>query len=90
MLVINVLLLNFSQRVIGIICLNKLFSMLYRRQYALILKFNFRLNSLLNQGLSEPEFYGDLVYRLKKIMGRTEISDNFETLQYVTNVLAMI
>ena len=25
--------------------------------------------SLLRQGLSEPEFYGDLVYRLKKIVG---------------------
>ena len=29
--------------------------------------------SLLRQGLSEPEFYGDLMYRLKKIVG----SNNF-------------
>ena len=27
------------------------------------------LKSLLHQGLSEPEFYGDLVYKLKKIIG---------------------
>ena len=27
------------------------------------------LNSKLRQGLSEPEFYGDLVYKLKKIVG---------------------
>ena len=31
------------------------------------------LNSLLRHGLSEPEFYVDLVYKLKKIVG----SDNF-------------
>ena len=27
------------------------------------------LNTLLRHGLSEPEFYGDLVYKLKKIVG---------------------
>ena len=35
------------------------------------------LKSLLHQGLSEPEFYGDLVYKFKKIMGRTYFSDQF-------------
>ena len=34
----------------------------------LISKFQIRL-SLLCHGLSEPEFYGNLVYRLKKIVG---------------------
>ena len=29
-------------------------------------------------GLSEPEFYGDLVYKVKKIMGRTDFSDQFQ------------
>ena len=27
--------------------------------------------------LSEPEFYGDLVYKFKKIMGMTDFSDQF-------------
>ena len=27
-----------------------------------------------DQGLSEPEFYGDLVYKLKKIKGMTDFS----------------
>ena len=31
-------------------------------------KFQIGLTSLLRQGLSEPEFYGDLVYKLKKIV----------------------
>ena len=29
------------------------------------------------QGLSEPEFYGDLVYKFKKIRGMTDFSDQF-------------
>ena len=28
-------------------------------------------------GLSEPEFYGDLVYKFKKIVGRVDFSDQF-------------
>ena len=39
--------------------LRKAFSKLYRRHYELILKLNVGLKSLLHQGLSEPEFYGD-------------------------------
>ena len=35
------------------------------------------LKSLLCQGLSEPEFYGDLVYKLKKIVGINTFSEQF-------------
>ena len=31
-------------------------------------KYNVKLKTLLLQGLSEPEFYGDLVYKFKKKM----------------------
>ena len=41
----------------------------------MISKFNVGLKSLLHQGLSEPEFYGDLVYKFKKIIGKTDCSD---------------
>ena len=34
----------------------------------MISKFQVGLKSLLRQGLSEPDFYGDLVYKLKKIV----------------------
>ena len=47
--------------------LRKTFSEFYRRYYDLIYKFQVGLKSLLPQGLSEPEFYGYLVYKLKKI-----------------------
>ena len=35
------------------------------------------LKSLLRQGLSEPKFYGDLVYKLKKIVGSNNFSTQF-------------
>ena len=58
--------------------LRNAFSKFYRRFYELISEFNVGLKSLLHQGLSEPEFYGDLVYKFKKIMGRTDFSDQFQ------------
>ena len=47
--------------------LRKPFSKLYRRYYDLKSKIQIGLKSLLRQGLSEPEFYGDLVNKLKKL-----------------------
>ena len=44
--------------------LRKTFSKFYCRHYELISKFNVGLKTLLY--ISEPEFYGDLVYKLKK------------------------
>ena len=41
--------------------LRKAFSKFYRRHFELVSKRNTGLRSLLQQGLSEPEFYGDLV-----------------------------
>ena len=55
----------------------KTFSKFYRQYYDLISKFQVGLKSLLRQGLSEPEFYGDLVYRLKKIVGSNNFSVQF-------------
>ena len=45
--------------------------------YDLISKFQDDLKSLLRQGLSEPDFYGDLVYKLKKIVGSNNFSAQF-------------
>ena len=57
--------------------LRKTLSKFYRRHYELVSKFKVGLKTLLRQGLSEPEFYGDLVYKLKKIVGRADFSDQF-------------
>ena len=49
--------------------LRKTFSKFYRRYYDLISKIQIGLKSPLRRGLSEPEFYGNLAYKMKKIVG---------------------
>ena len=53
------------------------FSKFYRRHYELVSKFKVGLKSVLQQGLSEPEFYGALVYKLRNIVSRADFSDQF-------------
>ena len=55
----------------------KTFSKFYRRHYDLISKFQIGHKSLLCKGISEPEFYGYLVYKLKKIVGSNIFSAQF-------------
>ena len=57
--------------------LRKTFSTYYRRHYELISKYNVGLKKLLDEGLSEQEFYGDLVYKFKKLIGRSDFSFQF-------------
>ena len=58
----------------------KAFSKLFRLHHELVSKFSVGLKSLSNQGLSEPNFYGDLVHKFKTIMGRTGFSDQFRNI----------
>ena len=58
--------------------LRKAFSKFYRRHFELVSKYITGLRSLLQQGLSEPEFNGDLVYKFRKIVGNTKFSDQFK------------
>ena len=53
--------------------------------------------NILRRGLSEPEFYGDLVYKLKKIVGSNNFSTQFikiishyKKIGYNINVLQQI
>ena len=57
--------------------LRKTFSKFYRRHHELISKFNVELKILLRKGLSDSEFYGDLVYKFKKRIGRNDFSFQF-------------
>ena len=41
-----------------------------KRHFDLVSKYNVGLKTLPLQGLSEPEFYGDLVYKFRKIIGK--------------------
>ena len=40
--------------------------------------YNIGLKTLLQQGISEPIFYGDLVYKFKRIVGKPNFSDQFK------------
>ena len=57
--------------------LRKAFSKFYRRHSDLVSKFNIELKSLLQQGLSELEFYGDLVYNSEKIYACNDFGTQF-------------
>ena len=65
--------------------LRKTFFKFYRRHYELISKYNVglktllseRLKALLSESLSEPELYGDLVYKFKKLIGSNDFSFQF-------------
>ena len=50
--------------------LRKRFSKFYRRHYGLISKFNVGIRTLSCEGLSEPKFCGDLVYKFETLIGR--------------------
>ena len=57
--------------------LRKTFSKFDRRYYELVSKFSVGFKTLFHQGLSEPEFYGDLLHKFKKVVGRADFSDQF-------------
>ena len=58
--------------------LRKAFSKFYRRHFDIVSKYNVVLKTLLLQGLSEPEFYGDLVYKFRKIIGKIDFPYHFK------------
>ena len=45
---------------------------------SLIVKYNIGVRTVLQHGKSEPIFYGDLVYKFKRIIGKPYFSDQFK------------
>ena len=58
--------------------IRKAFSKFYHRYSELIVKYNIGLKTLLQQGISELISYGDLVYKFKRIVGKSYFSDQFK------------
>ena len=58
--------------------IRKAFSKFYRRHLDIVSKYNVGLKTLLLQGLSEPEFYGDLVYKFRKNFGKNDFPYHFK------------
>ena len=69
--------------------LRKAFSKFYRRHSELVEKYNVSLKKLLQQGISEPKFYGDSVYRIRKIVGKSNFSEQFRKLINLYNPYVM-
>ena len=63
--------------------IRKTFSKFYHRHSELIVKYKIGLKKVkkktfLQQGISEPIFYGDFVYKFKQIIGNPNFSDQFK------------
>ena len=58
--------------------IRKAFSKFCRWHFDIVSKFNVGLKTLLLEGLSEPEFFGDLVYKFRKIIGKNDLPYHFK------------
>ena len=58
--------------------IRKAFSKFNLRHFDIVSKYNVGLKTLLLEGLSDPEFYGDLVYKFRKIINKNEFSLSFQ------------
>ena len=62
--------------------LRKALSNIYWRHFDLVSEYNVgflpTLEILLLQGLSEPEFHGDLVYKFRKLIGKNDFPYHFK------------
>ena len=58
--------------------LRKAFSKFYRQHSDILSKYNVGLKTLLVQDLSEPDFYGDLVYKFRTITGKNDFPYHFK------------
>ena len=64
--------------------IRKAFSEFYHKHSELIVEYNVGLKTLLQQGISEPVFYGDLVYKFKRIVGKPYFSNQFKKIVKVS------
>ena len=69
--------------------LRKAFSNLYRRHFDIESKYNVGLKTFHLQGRFEPEFYGHLVYKFKKIIGKYDFPYHFKKIIVVIKRLVI-
>ena len=58
--------------------IRRAFSKFYMPHFDIVSKYNVGLKTLLLEGLSAPEFYGDLVYKFRKIIGKNDFPYHFK------------
>ena len=69
--------------------IRKAFSKFYRRHSALVEIYSVSLKRLLQHGISELEFYGYLVYKFRKNVGKSNFSD-LQQLPILLSVLLVV
>ena len=69
--------------------LRKAFSKFYRRHLDIVSKYTVGLKTLLLQGLSEPEFYGDLAYKFRKIIDKNVFPYHFKKIIFRCKTLVI-
>ena len=69
--------LMLSRLLVRFVATSNIFEILSQTLYELISKFNVWLKTLSREVLSEPECYGDLVYKFKTLIGRNGFSFQF-------------
>ena len=68
--------------------IRKAFSKFYWRHFDIVSKYNVGSKTLFLQGLSEPEFYRDFVYKFRKIIGKTDFPFHFKKM-FVIKILVI-
>ena len=58
--------------------IRKGFSKFYHRHSEKTVKYSSGLKTLLQQGISEPTFYSDLLYKFKRIVAKSNFNDQFK------------
>ena len=58
-----------------------------RRHFDIVSIYNVGLKTLLLQGLGEPEFYGDLVYKFRKIIGKHDFPYHLKKISVRYNMI---
>ena len=53
-------------------------------------KYNVGFKALIREGILEPEFYGDLVYKLKKFIGRNDFFFSVQKNHYTSQTYRII
>ena len=74
----KLLLLSYYNKVTDTINFQKRFSQFHYWHSELIVKYSICFKTLLQQGISEPVFYVNLVYKLKKNGGKPNLSDQLK------------
>ena len=78
MLVTVILVIRFWQQNVSDKDIDIINFISYRRHFDIVSKYNIGLKTFLLQGLSEPEFYGNLVYKFRKIIGKNDFPYHFK------------